>query len=820
VEDGKESLLTNHFQISPLGNDRLRLQLTPPLDLDQFHEVSAQLRIQLYSPSTGNRRDLLRPVQIVPPSGLLASWALPLAVDAPQGRYWPTLPIQPAGNLQLQGLTLQAGDGSSPISYLPATSPEGQPYVVAQQAYPYRTGEAQSFALLWQLQPGGKSVTQPLTVIPSAVDTFLQPLVGTLTVDPESAANTLSLTIPGAINLSVSDVLLLDSRTGKATSVRGQFDQSRTAEGETRLTLKPGSRLIESGSNVRQLTLQLQKRLDGVATETTASAREYLQPLSLAVEYKAGGKALAASTTTAAQAGSLRSPLANGVGATSTTSAGSGVGSSAAVAAPLVNGQFAAVDPIPQEPAKKRRKRSGNGFAARSAVGPTTLYEYDANGNRTKVTSPLGAVTTYAYDALGRMTRAVDAGGNASIYGYNGQDRLIAATLPRGLTTTYTYDGLARLINETSPDAGNTSRTYDALGNILTQTDAKGQTTTYTYDALSRRSSTVHQDGTRIQYTYDQGNNAQGRLSRIDEFGSDGSPKRSLIYSYDSWGRIVTETRNVAGRDYTTRYQYANGRLVGLTYPSGRRLDYTLNAAGQVVRITLTDQGKTQTLADNVTYRPFAGPVSYTNGAGQTVTRSYDSFGQITGYSLGAQQWQLTYDAGSRITAQADTSRASDTPTPSASYGYDVLDRLISANSPLINQSYSYDPAGNRTALTTASGSQSYTYASNSNRLQTVSGGNAATYTYDANGSRTGDGSRQFDYDARGRLTQAILAGGTLRYEINALGQRVRKQGPASNADRIFQYDLGGRLIAESAADGSNPIDYIWLGELPLALVQ
>ena len=46
---------------------------------------------------------------------------------------------------------------------------------------------------------------------------------------------------------------------------------------------------------------------------------------------------------------------------------------------------------------------------AAQAASPVTNYEYDANGNRTKVTDGLNHASVSAYDALNRLVKVTDA---------------------------------------------------------------------------------------------------------------------------------------------------------------------------------------------------------------------------------------------------------------------------------------------------------------------------------------------------------------------------------------------------------------------------
>jgi YD repeat-containing protein len=447
------------------------------------------------------------------------------------------------------------------------------------------------------------------------------------------------------------------------------------------------------------------------------------------------------------------------------------------------------------------------------AQGQSTRYEYDANGNRTKVTDPLNHVTVSTYDPLNRLIQVTDPGLGQTRYGWDGQDRVAQVTDPRNLATTYTVDGLGNRQSQQSPDTGTTSSTYDAAGNELTRTDAKGQVTRTTYDALNRVTRITYADQSWTQYTWDQGTNALGRLVKIDEYNSSSTLLRSLQSSYDPLGRLQGETRRIGSVSHNIAYRYTGGQLSGLTLPSTKQLSYTRNAAGQITQVSLSANGQTKILLKNISYYPFGGLKSFTDGAGQVHNRGNDQDGRTTSYTLGNQTWLLSYDAASRITGQIDAGNA----TNSATYGYDPVDRLTGATLPATSYGYTYDTNGNRKTQTTGSTTRTYTTVGTSNRLQSLSNP-SQSLGYDANGSLTGDGSNQYAYDARGRLSQAITGAGTTQYQVNALGQRVRKTN--GSLDTLYHYDQAGHLLGESNASGAMVREYVWLDDIPVAVLQ
>ena len=449
------------------------------------------------------------------------------------------------------------------------------------------------------------------------------------------------------------------------------------------------------------------------------------------------------------------------------------------------------------------------------AASQTTAYGYDNQGNVTSIDGPLtgtGDTTTNTYDALNRLATSLSpADGGTTTYGYNGLDQLTSVSDPRSLVTSYAYDGLNNLNQQLSPDTGTTVNTYDAAGNLLTSTDAKSQVTTYTYDVLNRVATITYQGSVVHAYTYDQGTNGKGRLTQITE------PNSATNYVYDQKGRLTSETRVINAVSYATSYSYdMAGRMTGITYPSGRQLAYTLDSLGRIQRIDTTRDGVTQTVVSGVGYRPFGPTQGFTFGNGQAYTRGYDQDGRAASYTLATQSFAVGYDAASRVSFISDVG----TPANSITYGYDNLDRLTSAVTPGTPFAYAYDAAGNRTSKTVGSATDNYTPSSTSNRLASITPatGSLRTYTHDNNGSVTHDAVNQYTYDTRGRLIQAVSVIGTTGYQVNSLGQRIRKTN--SQGDTVYHYDAQGRLIAESSPGGVVQKEYLYLGDIPVVVIQ
>ena len=291
--------------------------------------------------------------------------------------------------------------------------------------------------------------------------------------------------------------------------------------------------------------------------------------------------------------------------------------------------------------------------------------------------------------------------------------------------------------------------------------------------------------------------------------------------------------------------------MLGMTYPSGRSLDYSYDAIGRITQMSTTNPatsaaspnqanpGQTQLLATNIQYHPSVGgggsPVkAYTLGNNQTITRTIDQDGRLASYTLASSPTTLTYDAASRIVSLIDTAN----PTNSTSYAYDNLDRLTQAILPTTtapaNYSYGYDATGNRTDKSAGSSTSTLTIDPQSNRIAQLSTSGGGTpvnrnFQYDPNGSTTADGARQLSYDLRGRLigATAVSSTATTGYQVNAMGQRVRKiaasasspaNPPLTANDTLYHYDAQGRLIAETTPSGVLKKEYLYLQDLPVAV--
>jgi len=454
--------------------------------------------------------------------------------------------------------------------------------------------------------------------------------------------------------------------------------------------------------------------------------------------------------------------------------------------------------------------------------GAATIFTYDGEGNRLGLTDPLGRSTTFEYDALDRLTKVIDtlsaASSRSTETTYDAQDLVRTVTDPLGHVSSYEVDGLGRLIRRESPDTGVATFEFDAAGNRIQRTDARGVITQYSYDGLGRLTAiTYPSDGSYdVSFTYDEGLHGLGRLTSMSDDRSG-----VMTWVYDKLGRVTLRTLTATGgARFNVQYAYEQGRLASITYPSGKRLIYSYDAAGQVTGMSFGGLFSIPTpiLAD-VEYLPF-GPVSKLDYARSTdQDRLYDLDFNPTGFTGGLSRSYDLDDAGELV-------GISGAGAADVTYTYDPLGRLVlveNAFGHTIND-WSYDLNGN---LSSHQGI-SYDIDQDSNRLLA---GFQSWYQYDAVGNMTQLaqarlGSRQMQYGPDQRLVSFSNLGGhiTGQYVHNGRGERVTKTatsfsfGGTATVSTRFVYDENGKLLGEYDEDGELIMEYHWLAESLVSL--
>lgn len=259
-----------------------------------------------------------------------------------------------------------------------------------------------------------------------------------------------------------------------------------------------------------------------------------------------------------------------------------------------------------------------------SGTSYTLTYQYDRNGNQTRVTHPDGAYFTYSYDQLDRLTDIYEGASTGAVlihYSYDGAARAKSLTTAGNVATTLGYDLASRLKSFALDPAGaaydsthtfefnpagqiithelsnsnfqyvemgsatgayqvNGQNQYTQVGGQIFAYDANGSlksdgNTTYDYDVENRLIKAAGAKNARL--TYDP----LGHLSQITGTGT-----TTFLYSGNS---LVAEYENGA---MTRRYVFgasADKPLVsynGATIASTARQFLHGNLQGSVIAMT------------------------------------------------------------------------------------------------------------------------------------------------------------------------------------------------------------------------------------------
>ncbi len=385
----------------------------------------------------------------------------------------------------------------------------------------------------------------------------------------------------------------------------------------------------------------------------------------------------------------------------------------------------------------------GRRISETDQAGITTEFDYDALGRLTKVTDALGGETSYTYDEVGNKLTQTDPNGHTTSWAYDDLRRATEHTLPLGMSSTFTYDPngnlltktdfngntttyaydvcCGRLLSKTYPDTSEVTFTYTPSGQRETVTDSRGATT-YTYDLRDRVLSVSNPDGSTLTYAYD----ARGNRTSVS------IPSGTTSYAFDELNRLETVTDPDSG---VSTYTYdAVGNRASVTYPNGTIAEYTYNSLNRLTY--LENRKSTGEIISSYAYTlgPAGNRISVVEDTGRTVDYTYDALYRlteedITDAVLGNQTISYTYDAfGNRLT-KIDA-------TGVTSYTYDANDRLLTETTPLGTNTYGYDDNGNTVSKSDGTGTTTYTYDYENRLIGAVTPSSSIAYAYDSDGIR------------------------------------------------------------------------------------
>ncbi|RPH32186.1 MAG: hypothetical protein EHM93_10220 [Bacteroidales bacterium] len=440
----------------------------------------------------------------------------------------------------------------------------------------------------------------------------------------------------------------------------------------------------------------------------------------------------------------------------------------------LYEGYVAAGSTIPNKPQSvtSTQKHPDDGMS----FSLTTNYTYDSKGNLTTEVANVGTgkevTTTYSsFDAWGHplsvKTEASSEGGSYSN------------------TKTITFDSKGRYVKEVADNAGTSSTEYDPVLLILTSSTAvNGQKTTYKYDSWGNLVNTYYPDGNTATSSISWGNvNVPTQPLYYTTSSSSNSPWAKK--GYDAMGReVYQETVGLNGLSITseTKY-YAKGQVEQQTSKSGgnptSRVDYSYDDYGRVLSETYLN-GKT------VLYSYSGTKVTQTIN-GKPYEKTYDNWGNVKIVKEPAPGGEIVYTYSSN-----GKPKVISYPGAQVEMTYDALGNQITLKDPSSgNLEYRYDALGRLTYQKDALSKETRLYYDNQSRITEKKNQNGAAisqFEYYTSGAEKG----------QVKMVTNPLNNTWDSYEYDNLGRQVKSTSHIDEtiSDIVFQnhYDDKGNI--------------------------
>lgn len=288
----------------------------------------------------------------------------------------------------------------------------------------------------------------------------------------------------------------------------------------------------------------------------------------------------------------------------------------------------------------------GELLSEQNALGNTSFFTYDEQGNMTQAAWPDGGTLQMQYNDLGQLITLTDRAGGLWQWTYDEVGRLLTCADPQGAETMFTYaeDGLLR---ERVTPAGRSVWGYDAYANRNLHTDETGRQTTWEYDFLGQLISVIQPDGARAEPV----GKIDERATVADKKGESTAVQDHLTYDAD--GFLIRLRRS--NRLNWQFIRDAAGRVREYTRPDGTSTNFHYNAAGRLTEVLFSDgswyhydyrpdgwlmEAATPTTITQFTRDPSGRIVAETSGSVQ-ITTDYDNVGRLT-------SWQSSEQAGAQ----------------------------------------------------------------------------------------------------------------------------------------------------------------------------
>jgi RHS repeat-associated protein len=419
-------------------------------------------------------------------------------------------------------------------------------------------------------------------------------------------------------------------------------------------------------------------------------------------------------------------------------------------------------------------ERNPQGQVTQVSQGGRSLMnlEYNPKGLLTQVAYPDRTARSLSYDPAGRITAMGDRRGTIEGFEYDSNGLLTGIIDGNGNRTQFQYGGWDRPERTFYADGSSESYRYNPAGLVERISTASNLFAEIEYNPQNRPVKLTYGDGEEVTFVY----NENGLIVQAK------NPEIETEYKYDEQNRVVLEKQ---GEHVVQYFHDEAGSLVGMTYPTGERVEFDYDEDLRLAAVKDWNGG-----LHRFSYGSEDGSLQVLLPGGlrkliQTEATGLPSSVVVTRGAGGGSElfsFQFEYDTENRV------GRFSDSQFGRRYFIYDSESQLVEVRSekPERSESFSYDAAGNRTRANGAGG------------------------VFNTLNQLTRQGSAQCRYDARGNLVRLSASEGEWNYHYNGRNFLVRAEGPGGQSI-TFGYDAFGRRLWKRS--GETEVKYVWAGE-------
>ena len=462
-------------------------------------------------------------------------------------------------------------------------------------------------------------------------------------------------------------------------------------------------------------------------------------------------------------------------------------------------------------------------------------YVYNqATGNLDSETNHLGVKTIYTYYSTGeKKTETFD----IYKYDYNINGNLTKVYVDGVNTLSYNYDEDYNLTSEVYANGQSIRYRYDDNNNLVSQyhNNDTSAYVTFSYNTDNELTQKVNAD-TGLKYVYGENNSVE--VYRLSD--------DTLVQSYTEDVTEADEDNGIEAKTDVTESHFGTTyssviKDKSVSYINGNNtFEYSYTENDNAVASDVIKYNGTSVLNAGYTYDNNGNVTEKNYGNSRSVINAYDIKGRITSTSYNGKTTNYTYDSNGQLTAVSGTNY-------SASYAYDNRGNITSKTVNGTSTTFGYSNDGWNDKLTSVKGTaltydkngnvltygdKSFTWNTGRNLESIVDGDNTYSYAYDENGIRTsktvngvttyyntrdgvilsqtdGTNTMYFQYDTNGSPLGFIWNGTQYLYLTNQMGDVISITDTAGTVVANYEYDAWGKVLtADSSIAQQNPLRY------------